>query len=47
MGFRAQTKQAFAYHVDFGGAVLLLAFDIVAENMLLELAGQVFFEFAR
>jgi hypothetical protein len=47
MDFRAQLQETFANCLNIADAVLLFAFDAVARNVLLELEGQVLFDFAR
>jgi len=47
MDLGAKLQQASANRINVGDPILLFAFDAVACNVLLELAGQILFEFAR
>jgi hypothetical protein len=47
MDLSAKLQEASANRINVGDPILLFAFDAVACNVLLELAGQILFEFAR
>jgi hypothetical protein len=47
MDLGAKLQEASANRINAGDPILLFAFDAVACNVLLELAGQILFEFAR
>ena len=46
MRFRPEIKETAPQRLNFANAILLLAFDAVHQNVLLELASQMFFKFA-